>query len=222
MLPGQFWTLLDRGRSTVGKPGVFKKPPLDDGPLKDLNDALHALHLRAGRPSLTEMYAALSEEAKKSISRSTLHSALANTALPRRDTVDALVEILGTRARNTTPEEELPRLDALWQLAAGEIASDALAEVPLLDLSSLIEWHLDRHPEDARQVFRLLDEFLSEGASGWRDRLLDLYRVLLRKGMAREWNLPDSFPRDVYPGVKGIAKGDDGKPTGFALEIDEF
>jgi hypothetical protein len=222
MLPGRFWTLLDRGRAKVAKPGIFKKPQLGDGPLKDLNDALHALHLRAGRPSLTEMYAALSEEAKKSISRSTLHSALANTALPRRDTVDALVEILGTRARNTTPEEELPGFDALWQLASEEIASDALADVPALDLSSLIEWHLDRHPEDVRQVFRLLDEFLSEGASGWRDRILDLYRVLLTKGMDRGWNLPDSFPRDVFPRFTGISKGDDGKPTGFRIEIDKI
>ncbi|MER5905070.1 hypothetical protein ABT150_34145 [Streptomyces mirabilis] len=227
MLPGQFWTVLDRGRATVGKPGVFKKPQLDDGPLKNLNDALHALHLRAGRPSLTEMYAALSEEAKKSISRSTLHSALIGTTLPRWGTVDALVEILGTRARNTTPEEELPRFDALWQRATGEVGEDALDDVPVkdalgnqLDLSSLFEQHLDRHPEDTLQVFRLLEELLDERADGWRDRFLNLYGSLFNKGMNLGWNLPDSVP-------KGVRLATDrghimvATPEGFRVEIDE-
>ncbi|MFE4371872.1 hypothetical protein ACFRMN_27335 [Streptomyces sp. NPDC056835] len=181
----------------MGKPGVFKRPQLEGGPLRDLNDALHTLHLWAGRPSLSEMYAALSDEAKKKISRSTLHAALASPALPRRDTVDALVEILGTRARNTTPEEQLLQFDALWQRAAlADVTEDALLSLPLppgtasdapFDLMSLVKQQLNSHPEDSNLVFALLLlEALTPGETSERhDGALNLFRFLVAEKLGQ-------------------------------------
>ncbi|WP_327257124.1 hypothetical protein [Streptomyces sp. NBC_01244] len=179
------------GGVLVGKPGVFKRPQLEDGPLKDLNDALHTLHLWAGRPSLSEMYTALSDEAKKKISRSTLHAALAGPALPRRDTIDALVEILGTRARSTTPEDQLLRFDTLWQRAAlTDVTEESLLNLPLplgaagdvpFDLISLVRQQLDGQPEDSDRVFALLLlAALKPGETSERhDRTTDLFRFLV-------------------------------------------
>uniref|UniRef100_UPI003F498DD9 hypothetical protein n=1 Tax=Streptomyces sp. CA-136453 TaxID=3240050 RepID=UPI003F498DD9 len=115
----RFWTVLDgEGGAVVGRPGELKRPQLPDGPLKNLVDALHELHLRAGRPTLSDLARALGGR----ISRSRLHDAFTSGRLPRWDVIDALVEILGSRARGTTPEHELDRFHALWQSAvsAGE------------------------------------------------------------------------------------------------------
>ncbi|MBX7546842.1 acyl carrier protein [Streptomyces sp. NPDC088560] len=98
----------------MGTPGQFKKPSLPPGRLRDLNDALHALHLVAGQPSLETMHRLL----LKRISRTRLHDAFTEPRLPPWDTVDALVEILGTRAPGTTPQEVLPEMHALWVLAS--------------------------------------------------------------------------------------------------------
>ncbi|MFJ4916681.1 hypothetical protein [Streptomyces sp. NPDC088726] len=181
----------------MGKPGVFKRPQLEDGPLRDLNDALHMLHLWAGRPSLSEMHAALSEEAKKKISRSTLHAALASPTLPRRDTVDALVEILGTRARNTTPEGQLVRFDTLWQRAAlADVTDDALLSLSLppgtasdapFELLSLVKQQLNGHLVDSSRVFSLLlREALKPGETSERhDSALNLFRFLVAEKLGQ-------------------------------------
>ncbi|WP_370085376.1 hypothetical protein [Streptacidiphilus sp. MAP12-16] len=55
------------------------------------------------------------------ISRSSLHSALTAPTLPRWDVVDTLVEILATRARNTSPEQELDGFLELWKRAATDL-----------------------------------------------------------------------------------------------------
>ncbi|MFG2121189.1 acyl carrier protein [Streptomyces sp. NPDC048710] len=98
----------------MGVPGQFKKPSLPAGRLRDLNDALHALHLIAGQPSLEIMHRLL----QKRISRTRLHDAFTEPRLPPWDTVDALVEILAARAPGTTPQEVLPEMHALWVLAS--------------------------------------------------------------------------------------------------------
>ncbi|MCZ0986186.1 acyl carrier protein [Streptomyces diastatochromogenes] len=98
----------------VGVPGQFKKPSLPAGRLRDLNDALHALHLIAGQPSLEIMHRLL----QKRISRTRLHDAFTEPRLPPWDTVDALVEILAARAPGTSPQEVLPEVHALWVLAS--------------------------------------------------------------------------------------------------------
>ncbi|MFH9425422.1 hypothetical protein [Streptomyces sp. NPDC017529] len=44
--------------------------------------------------------------------------------------VDALVESLGTRARGTTPEQEVDRFDALWQAAVSDSGHPKPSAVP--------------------------------------------------------------------------------------------
>ncbi|MFD9007874.1 hypothetical protein [Streptomyces sp. NPDC059552] len=114
----------------MGKPGLFKRPELPEGPLKALNDALHTLHLWAGRPSLSVMLQAM--DASTRASRSTLHAAFTSPVLPSRDVLDSLVEVLGARARRTTPEEQIDRFDALWQAAAVDEIAELVADVPSL------------------------------------------------------------------------------------------
>jgi len=98
----------------MGVPGQFKKPTLLAGRLRDLNDALHTLHLLAGRPSLDTMSRLLGQQ----ISRTRLHDAFTEPRLPPWDTVEALVEILATRAPDRTPQGVLPEVHALWVLAS--------------------------------------------------------------------------------------------------------
>ncbi|MFJ8745803.1 PP2C family protein-serine/threonine phosphatase [Embleya sp. NPDC127516] len=91
--------------------------------MKDLNEALHHLHLWAGLPSLDQMSGLCGWR----ISRSTLHTAFTQARLPRWDTVETLVEILGTRARSTTPEQEIPRFLELWTAASDTKPGDSAA-----------------------------------------------------------------------------------------------
>ncbi|PSK58397.1 hypothetical protein B0E38_01422 [Streptomyces sp. 111WW2] len=104
----------------MGRPGELKRPVLADGPLKELNTALHELHLDAGLPSLTTMH----RDLDKRISRSSLHDAFTSAARPAWDTVDALVEILASRSRRTTPEQELDRFHNLWMDAARSVLAE--------------------------------------------------------------------------------------------------
>ncbi|MFE7129993.1 hypothetical protein ACFVIM_03965 [Streptomyces sp. NPDC057638] len=98
----------------MGRPGRFKHPELTEGPLKDLNNALHQLHLRAGLPSLSTMCRAMTG----AISRTRLHDAFSKPGLPPWDVIDALVEVLATRAHSTSPESEIPLFERMWRTAA--------------------------------------------------------------------------------------------------------
>ncbi|MDQ0681090.1 hypothetical protein QFZ56_000053 [Streptomyces achromogenes] len=124
MLRGQFWTVLDTGVGLLmGRAGELKRPVLSPGPLKELNDALHELHLAAGLPTLSTMYRELGKE----ISRSSLHDALTGTARPPWDTVEALVEILATRSPLTSAEKEIGNFHTLWMNAARSLIADGPA-----------------------------------------------------------------------------------------------
>jgi hypothetical protein len=101
----------------------LKRPVLSAGPLKDLNDALHELHLDAGLPTLTAMY----RELGKGISRSSLHDALTGTGRPSWETVEALVEILATRSPRTSAEQEVERFHDLWVEAARSVVAGSSA-----------------------------------------------------------------------------------------------
>ncbi|WP_382465853.1 hypothetical protein ACFIN9_26670 [Streptomyces noursei] len=92
-----------------------------------MNDALHHLHLQAGRPSLSVM----AQELKgASISRSSIGDAFSSTRLPQWHIVDALVEILASRAIDLTPEQELKRIHRLWMDAANGAPSLAAVTHP--------------------------------------------------------------------------------------------
>ncbi|WP_327667943.1 MULTISPECIES: hypothetical protein [unclassified Streptomyces] len=94
--------------------------------MKNLIAALHELHLRAGRPTLSD----LAKSLEGSVSRSRLHDAFTSGRLPRWEVVDALVETLGSRARGTTPEQELDRFHTLWQSAVSDGGSPEPESAP--------------------------------------------------------------------------------------------
>lgn len=99
----------------MGRPGVLRKPDLPEGRHRDLNEALHRLHLLAGRPSLSVMSQKLRGAG---ISRSSIHDAFTSRRLPQWRVVDALIEILGAAAPTTTVEQQLSLLNELWLRAA--------------------------------------------------------------------------------------------------------
>ncbi|MEW2550250.1 acyl carrier protein [Streptomyces zhihengii] len=100
----------------MGERGRFKRPHLPTGRLRDLNNALHSLHLAAGLPST----AAMSKDMGHTFTRSCIHDAFTKPQLPSWDVVDCLIEVLGKRAPTTTPEEMLGEVHALWVLAAAD------------------------------------------------------------------------------------------------------
>nr|WSZ14589.1 hypothetical protein OH837_15270 [Streptomyces canus] len=99
----------------MGRPGVLQKPELPDGEHRKLNDALHRLHLLAGRPSLAVMARELRDA---SISKSTIHNAFSSPRFPQWEVVDALIEILASRAPGLTPEQQLRPIYDCWVRAA--------------------------------------------------------------------------------------------------------
>ncbi|MEU2873494.1 hypothetical protein ABZ769_30555 [Streptomyces olivoreticuli] len=188
---------------------------LSEGPLKDLNDALHDLHLRAGRPSLSEMAAKITDGR---ISRSSLHEALTSAALPRWDTVDALVEILATRARKTSPEQEIDRFNELWQEAAQPSPKRAVPhqpsppeallprlslpqEVPMLpgSVEAALVGHLAAHPEGVSETVELLDRMVALGAQQVaHDReATKMVRFMVDRGLIMPTDL-EALRREVH------------------------
>lgn len=111
------WTVVDStGQEPVlGRSGELKRPVVI-GPLKDFNEALHELHLHAGRPALDTM----SRDLGSTVSRSTLHNAFSAARLPQWSVVEPLVETLAQRARGADPESVLDRFHALWKRAASQ------------------------------------------------------------------------------------------------------
>lgn len=116
---GRSWT-----GAGMGRPGVFRKPELDGYEHREFNNALHRLHLLAGRPSLTTMARELQAAG---MSRSSIHDAFSSTRLPQWHVVDALLEILASRAPGRTPEQQLESMHALW-LGAAEAEQRSISQ----------------------------------------------------------------------------------------------
>lgn len=164
MLPTQFWTVLDTGSRRMGRPGELKRPILSDGPLKELNTALHELHLDAGLPSLSTMR----RELNNRISNSSLHNAFTSTARPPWDTLEALAEILGTRSRSSSAGEEADRFSQLWRAAARSVIAEDPSTNPTADeaeqeergpfwiiYSDIVQFGQATDPEQAHMRMRL-------------------------------------------------------------------
>lgn len=109
----------------MGRPGVFSKPDLVGHEHRKFNDALHHLHLLAGLPSLTVM---ARELCGAGMSKSSIYDAFSSTRLPRWPVVDALIEILASRAPGVTAEQQLEPMHTLWMRAA---AAEQLPATPL-------------------------------------------------------------------------------------------
>ncbi len=100
-------------------------PSMDPGPGKWLSDELHALHRRAGWPSVRELARALGNRVA---SPSRVHDAFTKPRLPSWGLVELLVEHLASRVPGGAPaQEEVQRFHALWEAAASDIHSATVA-----------------------------------------------------------------------------------------------
>ncbi|MCL6293254.1 hypothetical protein [Streptomyces sp. 43Y-GA-1] len=94
-------------------------PSLNPGPRKDLSDALHVLHLRAGWPSARVLASDLGGGVASS---SRVHDAFSKPRLPDWGLLDVLVTELARRARMADAEKEVERFHNLWEKATTESA----------------------------------------------------------------------------------------------------
>ena len=99
----------------AGGRGQLRKPGLADGPLKDLNDALHELQRRAGRPSLRELEKVIKDEKLLPVSPShaSIYDVFSDKRLPRCDLllaiVQAIVSLTPGHNRSLSPDGESER-----------------------------------------------------------------------------------------------------------------
>ncbi|MEV6150232.1 hypothetical protein AB0L53_07795 [Nonomuraea sp. NPDC052129] len=114
------------------------KPALPDGPLKDLNDALHDLLRRAGRPSLRVLGADIREDKLLKIppSHTRIYDVFIRARVPDCDLMSCLVQVMARRAHRLDPglipDTEGERFYQLW-LAADEADRQetyAILEIP--------------------------------------------------------------------------------------------
>ncbi|MFC8006955.1 hypothetical protein ACFUCH_08100 [Streptomyces olivaceus] len=87
--------------------------------MKDLNDALHALHKRAGYPAARKLREMIGKEV---FSHTKIHDALTKPLLPTRGVVELVVRELAKMARPPIGdiEAEVNRLTELWHAAHGD------------------------------------------------------------------------------------------------------
>ncbi|MEV7312725.1 DnaB-like helicase N-terminal domain-containing protein [Streptomyces microflavus] len=102
------------------------RPRLPEGPLKDLNRELHALHGKAGYPSARHLYLAVG----KAASHTKIHHAFVKPTLPSWGVVEVVVEQLARQARpRLSTEDEINRFKGLWdKVHASVFASPVSAE----------------------------------------------------------------------------------------------
>ncbi|MFF6783001.1 GntR family transcriptional regulator [Streptomyces sp. NPDC012510] len=102
----------------------WKAPELPEGPLRELNRALHALHGRAGWPSSRDLQKAVGGQGV--VSYTTIHQALTKPVLPRWGVVELLVEELtklaGARRR---PTDTVEHFKELYDRAYGDPRSES-------------------------------------------------------------------------------------------------
>ena len=100
----------------------LKRPELGPGPHKDLNEAIHDLHGRAGLPSTRDLAKAVGERVA---SKSRIHDAFSSARLPTWGLLELLVEALVSKIPGGHAGEEQRRFHRLWLAAAGQEASAA-------------------------------------------------------------------------------------------------
>ncbi|MFE1923436.1 hypothetical protein ACFW91_12800 [Streptomyces asoensis] len=101
----------------------FKRPELGDGPKKELNAALHDLHLRAGLPSVRELVERVG--GGDVAGRSRVHDAFSSPRLPAWGLVQILAEALVSKIPGVDPKQEEMRLHRLWIAASGQSPQDS-------------------------------------------------------------------------------------------------
>ncbi|WP_406164495.1 effector-associated domain 2-containing protein [Streptomyces sp. NBC_00996] len=95
--------------------GKLRRPELAPGRLKELNDALHHLHLLAGQPSVRDLERALGRGA---FSHSRIYDVFSRGRLPTWGMVDIIVKALSEQAPGLSAPEERRHFHALWIAAS--------------------------------------------------------------------------------------------------------
>jgi archaellum biogenesis ATPase FlaH len=93
---------------------AFKRPDVPPGPLHDLMDALHELHLHAGYPSSRTLQ---SDIGRGVASHTAIHKAFTGHSVPSWGLIELLVEAMARRAKRQEAAE-VERLRKLWANAA--------------------------------------------------------------------------------------------------------
>ena len=94
----------------------FKRVPLEPGPLSDLMDALHQLHLAAGYPSTRDLQRDMG--GRDAPSHAAIHKAFKGDKTPTWRMVEPIVLAMARRA-GLDGKAEVERFKALWAKAAG-------------------------------------------------------------------------------------------------------
>ncbi|MFE7466470.1 hypothetical protein ACFU6R_20530 [Streptomyces sp. NPDC057499] len=94
----------------------LKRPVLQDGGLKDLNDALHNLHRRAGQPSTRDLARRIGSEVA---SKSRVYDAFSSDRLPSWGLIQVLAEALCASVPSSDFAAEEQKLHSLWLAATG-------------------------------------------------------------------------------------------------------
>ncbi|MDG4764426.1 hypothetical protein O7632_09965 [Solwaraspora sp. WMMD406] len=145
----------------------FKRPGSLPNEARALNDALHDLHARAGRPSLTTMVSWIGAGVA---SRSRIHEAFISARVPDWGLLDVLVEQLADKVpAGPDSGDEVHRFHQLWLAATGHPATDSAHPGPsTLDVLLVIaEWvNAPLLPFPATQRIRqLVDAALTDSAA---------------------------------------------------------
>jgi len=134
-------------------PGL-KRAPLEPGPLSDLMDALHDLHLAAGQTSTRDLQHDIG--GRDAPSHAAIHKVFAGSKLPTWRLVQPLVQVMARRARRDEAAE-VERFRTMWAQAArsGSNASESEATVSMHaeEGKSVIE-------EEAEQFSRSISELM--------------------------------------------------------------
>lgn len=106
----------------------FKRAPLPPGPLSDLMDALHQLHLDVGQPSLRDLQRDIG--GRSAPSHAAIHKVFTGSKLPTWRLVEPLVQVMA-RQVGRDEKAEVARFRTLWTEAArpGSMAAEPEATV---------------------------------------------------------------------------------------------
>ena len=134
----------------------LKRAPLASGPLCDLMDALHQLHLVAGYPSTRDLQRDLG--GRDAPSHAAIHKVFASSRVPTWRLVEPLVQVMARRAsREEKPEIE--RFRTLWTRAA---ASGSTGAVPEAIVAVPVEGRETEPTAETEPLSRYLSEVMPD------------------------------------------------------------
>ena len=132
----------------------FKRASLEPGPLCDLMDALHQLHLVAGQPSTRDLQRDIS--VRGGPSHAAIHKVFTGSKLPTWRLVEPLVQVMA-RQVGRDEKAEVERFRTLWTRAA---SSGSTATEPEATVSTPAEASTPGAEAEPEQVSRHISQLL--------------------------------------------------------------